>query len=208
MVQRFNFNSDKQRADDGAFVEYSEYEKLQKLLSTKIEAMNYPQYVIITADLKKHDVYELMNSAMKAFLGHKTSNPPKPTMIMIVDLDVTVKNHMDTVTRIKHLEDTLRQIADGKENASHLAASALKVPVQILAHGHRQDWYLMANARSLQASKYRRVPNWAFASDLFATGSNSAWQICKEAGIDPDGFKVERSTQPQYIPPTTTQGKS
>lgn len=61
-----------------------------------------------------------------------------------------------------------------------------------LAHGHRTDFYLMANARRLAAPAYRRKPNWAFASDLFATGSNSAWQICLDAGIDPDGFEVKK----------------
>jgi len=70
-------------------------------------------------------------------------------------------------------------------------------PAKKLANGHRQDWFLMANARRLQATKYRRVPNWAFASELFATGSTSANQICRDAGIDPDGFDVPHNTMPK-----------
>jgi hypothetical protein len=29
--------------------------------------------------------------------------------------------------------------------------------------------------------------------ELFATGSTSAHKICVDAGIDPDGYKVERA---------------
>jgi hypothetical protein len=61
-----------------------------------------------------------------------------------------------------------------------------------LAHGHRTDFHLMSNARMVAAHSYRRVPNWVFAMKLFGTGSSSAYQICRDAGIDPDGFKVEK----------------
>lgn len=74
-----------------------------------------------------------------------------------------------------------------------------------LAHGHRDDWYLMANARHLAEMPIRkavRLPNWAFASELFATGSTSAHQICRDAGIDPDDFKVERSPSTPAKEPT------
>lgn len=55
-----------------------------------------------------------------------------------------------------------------------------------LAPGHRSDFYLLVNARRISAQRYRRMPNWAFAMELFATGSTSAWRICVDAGIDPN----------------------
>lgn len=64
------------------------------------------------------------------------------------------------------------------------------------AHAHRDDWFLMANARRLTEQPIRAVrmmSNWAFASELFATGSGSAHQICKDAGIDPYGLTVTRA---------------
>lgn len=64
------------------------------------------------------------------------------------------------------------------------------------AQGHRGDWYLMANARRLTDQPIRAVramSNWAFASELFATGSTNAHRICKDAGIDPDGLTVTRA---------------
>ena len=54
-------------------------------------------------------------------------------------------------------------------------------------------YYLLANARRICNSEYQRKPNWALARELFATGSNSAHQICLDAAIEPDGFKVERT---------------
>jgi hypothetical protein len=62
-----------------------------------------------------------------------------------------------------------------------------------LAPGNRGDFYLLANCRRMLSQRDGRRPNWAIASDLFATGSNSARQICLDAGIDPDGFTVERA---------------
>lgn len=65
-----------------------------------------------------------------------------------------------------------------------------------LAHGHRDDYLLMANARRLAATSVRAImstTNWHFAAQLFATGSNSAHQICMDAGIDPYGYTVDRA---------------
>jgi hypothetical protein len=59
--------------------------------------------------------------------------------------------------------------------------------------GHRDDYCLLANCRRLLARAYAKSPNWVIAMELFATGSNSARQICINAGIDPDGLKVERA---------------
>jgi len=67
-----------------------------------------------------------------------------------------------------------------------------------LAHGHREDFRLLANARRLglePMSRVRHMPNWVLATELFATGSSSAYQICRDAGIDPDGFKVQYAGQ-------------
>lgn len=76
-----------------------------------------------------------------------------------------------------------------------------------LEHGHRADWYLMANARRLAGrpmAEMRQMPNWQFASQLFATGSVSANQICIDAGINPDGYEVLHGTQPKSAPAPLT----
>lgn len=64
-----------------------------------------------------------------------------------------------------------------------------------LAHGHRDDYFLLANARrigQMQIHKVVRMQNWELAAELFATGSNSAHQICVDAGVDPESIKVRR----------------
>ena len=69
-----------------------------------------------------------------------------------------------------------------------------------LAHGHRSDYYLLANARRiglLPIHQVVRMPNWALAHELFATGSTSAHQICVDAGIDPDATTMDRKELPR-----------
>lgn len=68
-------------------------------------------------------------------------------------------------------------------------------PSNPVPHGHRDDYYLMANGRRLAGmpvAKVRDMPNWVLASELFATGSTSAFLICRDAGIDPYSTTVER----------------
>jgi len=80
---------------------------------------------------------------------------------------------------------------------SRLAAVA-SFDAKPLAHGHRDDYHLMANARRIAQhpiAMIRAMPNWALAHELFATGSTSARRICLDAGIDPDGVTVERRGQ-------------
>lgn len=87
-------------------------------------------------------------------------------------------------------------IAGIKEYAAQQVKAAGQRGEDARAHGHCEDYYLMANARRITEEPIRLVramPNWQFASELFATGSNSAHQICIDAGIDPDGCKVERA---------------
>jgi hypothetical protein len=50
--------------------------------------------------------------------------------------------------------------------------------------------FIIANARAMQASKQRRVPNWSFVGQLFGLGSGFSWRLCVEEGIDPDGYTV------------------
>jgi len=86
------------------------------------------------------------------------------------------------------------------------AGAAIPEPKKELAHGHRDDWYLMANARRIGMMPIRQVANmtnWSFAHELFATGSNSSHQICVDAGIDPAGYTVERA--PSNPPAGATQ---
>lgn len=72
----------------------------------------------------------------------------------------------------------------------------MSLPAQPPAHGHRDDWYLMANARRIAKLAYKKKPNWVLAMALFATGATSAIQLCKDAGIDPYGLTVDRATKP------------
>lgn len=81
-------------------------------------------------------------------------------------------------------------------DAALIASNAGAAPGKQIAHGHRDDWYLMANARRIGMMPIRQVANmtnWNFAHELFATGSNSSHQICVDAGIDPAGYTVERA---------------
>lgn len=78
-----------------------------------------------------------------------------------------------------------------------------------LPHGHREDFYLMANARRIAMRPISELRFWSnaqFASELFATGSTSANEICQLAGIDPDGTKVQRikAAAPQAAPKEPT----
>lgn len=65
-----------------------------------------------------------------------------------------------------------------------------------LAHGHRDDHFLLVNARRIgmePISRVRQMSNWVLAMELFATGSTSAHQICRDAGIDPDSCTTDRA---------------
>jgi len=68
------------------------------------------------------------------------------------------------------------------------------------AHGHRDDYYLLANGRRLGLEsiiRVRNMPNWVLAMELFATGSTSAHQICHDAGVDPEGTTIQRAAAPK-----------
>ncbi|MDE4918330.1 Lar family restriction alleviation protein [Cupriavidus metallidurans] len=55
-------------------------------------------------------------------------------------------------------------------------------------------FYIMSNVRRITPVHYNKQrANWVLAMDVFAVGSRSAWQICLDAGIDPDGFTIERA---------------
>lgn len=68
------------------------------------------------------------------------------------------------------------------------------------AHGHRDDYYLMANCRLMLGQKFARIENWVIAMKLFATGSTSAHQICVDAGFDPSGKKIQRAAPSPDVP--------
>lgn len=71
-----------------------------------------------------------------------------------------------------------------------------------LAHGHRDDYHLLANARRLAEhpiAAVRKMENWVLAMTLFATGSTSARQLCVDAGVDPYDTQVRRAPAP--VPP-------
>jgi hypothetical protein len=98
----------------------------------------------------------------------------------------------DQVPRIMHLTHERDMALQAGCSAGDAVPAA-----KPLAYGHRDDYYLMANARRLAEipiAEAKVMPNWVLAKNLFATGSNSARQICLDAGIDPDGYKVVRKT--------------
>lgn len=57
-----------------------------------------------------------------------------------------------------------------------------------VGHAHFTPFYLLANARRIASREYSQKPNWVLAMNLFAVGSNTAYRVCREAGIDPDGL--------------------
>lgn len=84
-------------------------------------------------------------------------------------------------------------IAQARAAQAHHAAATTGEDARKLAHGHRDDYYLMANGRRLAQmpiAEVKAMPNWVLAKHLFATGSTSARQICIDARIDPDDFAV------------------
>lgn len=101
---------------------------------------------------------------------------------------------------------------DRHERAIHLTSCALNKPAAQQepvaapqqaaalkpAHGHRDDYYLLANGRRLglePISRVRSMPNWVLAMELFATGSTSAHQLCRDAGVDPYSTTTQRAAQ-------------
>lgn len=83
---------------------------------------------------------------------------------------------------------------DAIENSAPGTPEAPKKP----AHGHRDDYYLLTNGRRLglePISRVRNMPNWVLAMELFATGSTSAHQLCRDAGLDPDSTTTQRVAQ-------------
>lgn len=92
-------------------------------------------------------------------------------------------------------EDWDYALCEAAINFWNRRATPSPAPIQqCLPHGHREDFYLMANARIMlsRCAAYMREPNWVIAMNLFATGSTSANAICHVAGIDPDSTKVQR----------------
>lgn len=49
---------------------------------------------------------------------------------------------------------------------------------------------IMAAARDMAARQYKRLPNWAFAMELFGLGSTYAWVLCERMGINPDAMTL------------------
>lgn len=112
----------------------------------------------------------------------------------------TEKGCQDYINANRHNHSgELRIYADGSfrnREFQDIRSFLMSLPSQPPAHGHRQDYYLMSNARRLVAPSYKRQENWVLAKELFATGSTSAKQLCQDAGIDPYGLTVDRPTQP------------
>ena len=48
------------------------------------------------------------------------------------------------------------------------------------------------NARRMAKAEFKKKPNWVLAMELWSVGSTMAWQMCREAGLDPDASVTER----------------
>ena len=62
---------------------------------------------------------------------------------------------------------------------------------------HFTPFYLLANCRRLCSAHFRRQPNWVISMELFAVGSTTAWRLCVDAGIDPEGLTAVKLAQAQ-----------
>lgn len=45
---------------------------------------------------------------------------------------------------------------------------------------------IMSNARRMAGRRFKSVPNWSLAMELFGVGSTYGWKICRLARIDGD----------------------
>jgi hypothetical protein len=65
-----------------------------------------------------------------------------------------------------------------------------------------EGWQLCeASALRLCSRTMSRSENWVLVAELFSTGSNSARQICIDAGIDPDAKTVTRKPTSLEVKP-------
>jgi len=91
----------------------------------------------------------------------------------------------------------LDHLLDIVKTASHSPPCTPEAPKKP-AHGHRDDYYLLANGRHLglkPISRVRNMLNWVLAMELLATGSTGAHQLCRDAGIDPGSTTIQRAAQ-------------
>jgi len=98
----------------------------------------------------------------------------------------------------KQMAASMRSYADCAQDISAPSAPGTPEAPKKPAHGHRDDYYLLANGRRLglePISRVRNMPNWVLAMELFATGSTSARQLCRDAGVDPDSTAAQRAAQ-------------
>lgn len=56
---------------------------------------------------------------------------------------------------------------------------------------------IFANARRVCAQRYRRLPNWSLAMEVFGLGSTWAWALCERIGVDPDGRTMTAHPRPK-----------
>lgn len=47
-------------------------------------------------------------------------------------------------------------------------------------------WQIIANARYVAGSRYRKLPLWVLVRDLTGHGSTNSYKICRSAGLDPN----------------------
>ena len=98
---------------------------------------------------------------------------------------------------VQYAARKVMEVMDMLKAAAPSAPGTLEAPKKP-AHGHRDDYYMLANGRRLglePISRVRNMPNWVLAMELFATGSTSAHQLCRDAGIDPDSTTIQRAAQ-------------
>jgi hypothetical protein len=50
---------------------------------------------------------------------------------------------------------------------------------------------ILSNARRICGERFKRLPNWSLAMEIFGLGSTWAWALCERIGVDPDGRTMD-----------------
>lgn len=48
---------------------------------------------------------------------------------------------------------------------------------------------VIPRVRRIAGRRHAKKPNWVLAMDIFCVGSNYAWGICRDAGLDPEATR-------------------
>lgn len=72
-----------------------------------------------------------------------------------------------------------KQCAADREDARYRATVADRI----------QPAGVIPRVRSIAGRRHAKKPNWVLAMDIYCVGSNYAWGICRDAGLDPEATR-------------------